>query len=271
MQTLFEIPFHTKTGTLIIRLLGRPHTVDVVAVTIPDTITVSDEQKSKWVQEIGNHMVAVLRLTHDVDVDVLRNGDGLLSACTEEVEDPIPRYPLFYSFNVNDDHVADVANMARVFAQTLYKDIAPIMSLIAESQTPSVPTHYKVLSLIRALELLIPDDLDRANHLNQYEERFQKLEVSAQPFKNFIPVLRTRCAHGVSRGRVTPVPLVSQVFTQEKFLVPVLRLLRAIVFEKTDGMCGVSFPKNYEQECEAKGRHIPANVSNAPDFSSLNV
>ena len=225
VTSLHEIEFRTKTGhSMVIRLLGRPHTIDVIAVSAGTDVP--SEKRSEWIKLIGNHMIAVLRVTYDVNADVIRNQDGIFNLCTES-DDPVPDYTVAIEAGVHLDHIIDVNNIGGVFCSTMTPEKMPIMALLAEAQTPSIPVHYKILSLIRALEIMLPADKDRYEWLDRYEGPFSALNVSKRPFRNALHELRTKCAHGVSRG--DGKPFVEQAYDAIPGMVPLLQLLRTVV------------------------------------------
>ncbi|WP_442782884.1 hypothetical protein [Collimonas fungivorans] len=235
IRCLQEIAFETRTrDKLMIRLLGRPHTIDVIAVTVPYSAPI--DQRGKWIEQIGNHMISTLRLTYDATADVVRNGDGFLNLCTE-TDDSQPTYTAAIKLQCNDNHIVNVQNVASFFCDTLGAAKAPIISLLAEAQTPAIPTHYKVLSLIRALEVLFPIEQERFAWLDRYESQFAAIEISRRCFRNALPELRTKCAHGVSRGGSGP--LVAQAYGELQGMPLLLTLLRTVVADRVKEQHGV--------------------------------
>jgi len=130
---------------VVIRLLGRPHTIDVIAVTISDGVEV--DQRGKLIEEIGNNMISILRLTYDPSVDIIRRGDEFLTFFRES-DSPEPAYEAVISFDRNENYIVNVQNIAAVFCETADTAKARIFSLLAEAQTPAIPIHYRCLSLI---------------------------------------------------------------------------------------------------------------------------
>lgn len=226
---LQQIPFHTKSGhTLQVGLLGRPHTVDAIAVSFPNDTP--KEPRSGWIEKITNHMIATLRITCDQHADVIRNGDGFLSFCYEG-ESSKPEYHLLISSFIRLEHRINVSNIMGTFSETLTHERASIISLLAEAQFPPLPAHYKVLSLIRCLELLAPDEKVRYTWLSGYNLDFELLGISERKLPNALHELRTRCAHGQSRGGAAP--FVSPAFSEQANMSKLVHLLRTIVVEKT--------------------------------------
>ena len=235
IQCLREIRYETKAGdALMIRLLGRQHSIDVIAITIPDSAPT--DKRDKWIEQIGNHMLAILRVTYDASADVVRNGDGFINLCTE-TDNPQPDYKVVITSQVNKNYAVNTKNVAAIFCETMSSTQATILSLLAEAQIPSVPTHYKILSLIRALEILFPSEQERFAWLDRYEDKFAALKISNKRFRNALPELRTRCAHGVSRGDV--VPLVGQAYGEVREILLLLKLLRQVVADRANEIYGL--------------------------------
>jgi hypothetical protein len=223
VKPLCEALIKTTSGyELVVRLLGRPHTVDVIAVSIPEDAP--DEPRTRWLRLAFEHMLTALRLTYDHAADVARPGGQMLNAMNQ-TDDPIPVDGLAIIETLNEQHVVDVKNLVAVFHETSKPEIATPIALIAEGQLPTMPPHYRALSLIRALELMF-EKRPMRDWYDKYEEKFAALDVSRQKLKNAIHDIRTRCAHGVSRGGSPPFTGVG--FANEDKLQEVVSLLRTI-------------------------------------------
>ncbi|QLC24964.1 hypothetical protein HFP57_07935 [Parasphingopyxis algicola] len=190
---------------------------------------------------ITNHMLTTLRLAYDTEANAIRLGDGLISLANE-TDSHIPHYPADIRVMAPSDRVIDFDNIASIFAGTMDPAKMQILALLMEAQVPAIPVHYKVLSLIRALEVLLPDPVDRQKYLEKYELEFAKIEISERPLKNALPELRTRCAHGTSRGGAPP--LVAPIFAELDKLVELLRLLRRAVVGRIGSDFGIKFEVN---------------------------
>lgn len=244
VRCLQEVLFKTQTGhTLVIRLLGRPHTIDVIAVTVPDSAPM--DQHENWIKQIGNHMIATLRVTYDATTDVVRHGDGFINLCMV-TDDPQPTFKVAIKSQLNESHVVNVRNVAAVFCETMNAATAPILSLLAEAQTPAIPTHYKILSLIRALEILFPTERERFEWLDRYEDDFAAIGISHRRFRNALLDLRTKCAHGVSR--CDGGPFVGQAYVDLKHMQVLLMLLRTVVVDRVRERHGLTLEIEHPHE-----------------------
>src|SRR5262245_20908123 len=199
VKKLEEASYITKCGhTLKVCLLGRPHTIDVISVSIPEEAP--QDQREKWIRQIMDHMLTVLRLCYTHNVDVIRvSPDGWINLMNQTDEED-PKYPAVIGERLNTDYTVNTRNIMAVFAETGRPAMAIALALIAESVVPSIPPHYQVLSLVRALEFLFPNGNERKERLELYQADFASIGASKRRFCNALPELRTRCAHGVSRG-----------------------------------------------------------------------
>jgi hypothetical protein len=195
--------FRTKSGhVLIIRYLGPPTGVAVVTVTIPRAAG-DHPSKSRWLQHIFETALTAIRLSYANDAEPLYTAKGFITMLTQ-TDNPEPEYAFPLQRRINADYRVDGANVARVFWEVYGPVKGAVASLLAEAQVPSLPPHYAVLSLTRAMELLWPADEDRYRELTMREADFAALKISDQPFKNALPRLRNRCAHGRGRGKDDP-------------------------------------------------------------------
>lgn len=221
------VPFITKSqNELMIRYLGDPLQIRIIAVTATQEAA-NHPDFSKWMKQIVETSLTAIRLSVDAAAEPIYNGDGFLNLMYE-ADDPLPIYPAVVSLTGNPDYVFDFDQMLGVYQAIANRTVAPIAALLAEAQMPAVPPHYRVLSLVRAVELLFPDESERSSALDRFNGQFQNFGVSTRPLRNALPEIRNRCAHGRGRGRNDPEPFVG-IGYNEATLIPLARLLRSIV------------------------------------------
>ena len=236
MKPLQSIPFECKDGvTLMIWLLGRKHTIDAIAISIPpDGVGVD---RSKALHQAFEHMLATLRLCYDTATDVVRNGDGFINLMNE-TDSPTPVYQFPITLTINESHVVDVGNVAKVFCQTGTKEISPLISLLGEGQFPPIPPHYRFLSLYRALEIIFAADRsEMASRFNAEAHQFVGLVRNGQTVDGALAELRNRCAHGKSRGSFIPL---SGLLYEEKGIHQIVTILRRIVADEMTKRYGLT-------------------------------
>ena len=239
VKPLQSIPFKCKDGVvLIVWLLGRSHTIDCIAISIPPEGIGPDRSKSLF--QVFEHMLATLRLCNDANTDVVRNGDGFFSLMNQ-TDSPTPAYEFFITQKINSDYVVNVDNVARVFCQTLTIDVAPLIRLIGESQFSSIPPHFRFLSLYRALELMFSGDrMGMVSRFNAEAHQFDGLLRDGQSVDGALAELRTRCAHGKSRGSSAPLSGLSFGDKDIHQFVKIMRRLATDEVRKRFGVLMVS-------------------------------
>ena len=236
LRPLQSIPFECKDGVaLTIWLLGRKHTIDVIAISIPPEGIGVD--RSKVLHQGFEHMLATLRLCYDTSTDVIRNGDGFINLMNQ-TESPTPLYQFPITPTIDDNYVVDVENVARFFCQTATKAIAPLISLIGEGQFPQIPPHYRFLSLYRALEIVFAGDRKAiASRLNAESHQFAGSIRNGQTADGALAELRNRCAHGQSRGSFIPL---SGLLYEEKGIHQIVAVMRRIVADEMTKRYGLT-------------------------------
>ena len=233
------IEFQTKSGhTLHIRFLCLEEQVRVIAISLPENAA-AHADKSIWMKQIIDCVIAAIRLSVDREASPIAMPQGFLNMMYFS-DDPEPRYRMVIDPVLNPDYRLDIRKVLGVFGVIHHRQLAPISALLAESQLPSLPPHYQILSLVRALELLYPDEADRGAALDRFEAPFAALHIGRGRFRNALPEIRTRCAHGRSRGRTNPEPFVG-IGYNEANLFGLARLLRSIVADGLQTLHGIQF------------------------------
>jgi len=176
-------------------------------------------------KQVIDTAISALSLTQAPEASPIFHGDGFFNLMYQS-DDPEPSYQILMRLVRDPNYRLDINNLCGVYVAICNKQLAPIAALLAEGQVPSIPPHYRVLSLIRGLELLYEDERERNLALEAFEDHFAGLQISAAKFVNALPQLRTRCAHGISRGRDNPEPFVGY---NERNLLSLASLLRSVL------------------------------------------
>lgn len=227
LQSQGLINFQTNSGhALAVRFLCLDEQVRVIAVTIPEAAAGHSDQ-SKWMKQIMENAISALRLSVDPEASPLFTPNGFVNLMYQ-ADEPEPRYQVAIAFPRNPEYRLNINNVLGVFGAISNRTLAPIAALLAEGQVPNLPPHYRVLSLIRAIELLYPEEHGRSAALDQFEHHFAPLGISDHPFRKALPQLRTRCAHGRSRGRTNPEPFIG-IGYNEPHLLPLMALLQSVI------------------------------------------
>ena len=225
-----NINWKTKAGhRLSVRLLGPGQRISVIAIAIPND-AVDHPNKPKWLREIVELVIASIRLNHDPEAQLVRIPSGFFTVVRQS-NHPELSYATGFSLITNRDILVQIPQVLSLINAFNTKVGQPVAALLAESNIPSMPLHYSVLSLVRAAELLWPDEAQFNAALDKRNADFAKLGLSNRTFRNALPEIRNRCAHGRGRGRSDPEPHIGVGFQSP--LAPLVDLLTEIV---TDGV-----------------------------------
>lgn len=234
LMTLGSMEFQTVSGlSLPIRLLGRPHRIDVLAVTVPAEADIGDV--SRWLEQIVECAISAMRLGYDPGTMPIYGGDGFVNMMAP-TDDEEPSYQVAIAHPENRDYRVDAPAVLQAMAAISNPKVAPIAALLAEGQFAPIPPHYRVLSLFRAIEVLFPDQQVRSARLDTYQTDFAALSISTRPFRNALPEIRTRCAHGAPGRDAKPYAGVG--YNQQP-LIKLCLLLRRIVGDGLREMHGI--------------------------------
>lgn len=204
VTTLATLYYDTLAGgTLVVRFMGTPSAgVQAMAVTLPEAVK-NHADRDKWFRQIMETSVASIRLSYNQNAQPFFMGHGFLNVMCES-DDPEPIYPLVVQPTANLDWRLNENHVLGVFGAIHGKVKNDVAALLAEAQVHSLPPHYAVLSLMRAIELLWPEDQDQNAIFDGRETEFAAIGISEQLFRNAMPRIRNRCAHGRGRGKEEP-------------------------------------------------------------------
>jgi hypothetical protein len=197
-----SIKWRTKAGHhLSVRLLGPGERVSVIAIGIPHNAA-AHPSKSKWLREIVEITVASIRLNHDPEAQLVHIPSGFFTV-ERQSDDPDLPYATGFSFFTNRHIPVEIPKILLLIRSFNTKIGHSVAALLAESNIPSMPPHYSILSLVRAAEMLWSDEEFNAV-LDGRDVDFAKLGLSKRSFRSALPEIRNRCAHGRGRGRSDP-------------------------------------------------------------------
>ncbi|MFT3965393.1 MAG: hypothetical protein QM690_05880 [Sphingobium sp.] len=227
-QTILGTIFwSSKTGQeLVVRLIGARERIFVIAITVPETAREHPNLES-WMKQIKETLLTAIRLAADAEAAPIFFNTSFLTMMSR-TDNPEPRYEIMIDSTINKDYRLNTESVIGFYGQIAKKEIAPIASLLSDAQIPAMPPQYRVLSLVRAIELLWPDEQLRRGALSVWQARYEELNIGTRPLESELHVIRTRCAHGRSRGRVNPEPFVG-IGYGETTLSQLVRLLRSVV------------------------------------------
>ncbi len=145
-------------------------------------------------ETIKVHLLAVLRLTYDVDIQLAhRMGTFMAFGCRDVAEKP--DFHIRLEVPQNND-IMDWNNVKNVFEQS--SAIRPLMILLADIQNGSLLLQYRYLTLYKAFEL----EFKAGNKWNSLEDilrivepEYIRLSISHRNLFCLFHELRDRCAH----------------------------------------------------------------------------
>ncbi|MCK1293999.1 hypothetical protein [Bradyrhizobium sp. 30] len=183
-------------GLYRVAAVGRLNAVELIRVESVGSDGDLTPAKGRLVSQLIDHMITVLRLTTDQQVERLWFGQETISLGSHGDSEGKPNLGVSISLHSPPDFQIDFDNVAAVYTKTLQE--RNLFKLLGDSNQPTLPLQYKYLSLYKILEhefrvgkkwpglraVLAPWVLE-----------FQSLAVSRQSLDNFIHDLRDRCAH----------------------------------------------------------------------------
>lgn len=194
IKPLISIPVHTQSKSFEISFFALDNQLHMIRVAVPNLVEerISDED-AKIVQTLKEHALSVLRVTYDHDVSLFPLHWWSFAEEGKEYRASIlmKQHPES-AFGIYGN------NIRNVFVSTF--PLRHHMALISDSQDSRVPLQYRYLSLYKILELEFKKlgKWERASlnaFLSRFEDDFQKVHGDKLRLKNYIHLLRDKCAH----------------------------------------------------------------------------
>ena len=192
---LFVIPIEVSgVGRFEAAAIGVGGAVTMIRVTTLDSDGNLTPPQIEVVQTVKAHLLAVLRLTYDIDIQEAHRMGTFISLGTRDVDE---RPDLNFRFEVpRTDKAMDWNNVRNVYTQS--EEIKPLMILVSDMQNGSLPLQYRYLSLYKAFEFEF-----RAGSqwrglkeiLAAIEPEYASLDVGKRKLLGLFHDLRDRCAH----------------------------------------------------------------------------
>lgn len=220
-----QFNYETRTGFILaVRFLCLDEKVRAVAVTLTKEAAQHGD-KHRWLSRIMENAMTAIRLSADPEADLIHTGRGSISLLYQS-DEPEPEFGVEITHTRNPDYRLDINRIVSTFGTVANPEMAPITALLAEGQMPSIPIHYRVLSLVRAFEKLYESKSEQYAVLDRFEDHFSSLNIGKRAFKNSLHDIRSRCAHGKGRGDEEPFVGIGYA---EPTLHALLGLLQSIV------------------------------------------
>jgi hypothetical protein len=216
------------TGKFRVSLVGTKHAIELIRVATLDSDGNLSPKQSETVGKLVDHMLAVLRLTHNVAADLVRFGENTISLGAHD-RDGKPN--LQVKIGEIQGALPEIAsdNIRNVLVASMpYRHL---MKLLADAQLPTLPLQYRYLSVYKILELEF-----RVNRrwvglneiLKPYEQEYVAMNVSPLALTNIIHAMRDKCAH-IKVGANDSLGIVGLDGPDAKIVTSLVPLLGRIV------------------------------------------
>jgi len=196
-RVLCSIPVEREEELLPleIALIGDETRLDLIRVGTPNSDGDLSEQEVHQIGNIMDHVISVIRLLYDSNLDRLYLAGRPISLGQFSRDDGSPQ------LSVNAKEFAnpvkfDGAQLKNAIIATAPMRVA--LSLLVEALHPRTPLVFKYLCFYKILELEFRKNghwvgLDK--HLQHYEGAFRDLNISKSKLRNFLHNYRDKCAH----------------------------------------------------------------------------
>jgi hypothetical protein len=138
------------TGNFKVSLVGTKHRIELIRVaTLNSDGNLSTKQR-ETVGKLVDHTLAVLKLTHNPGIDLVRWDENTISLGAHDVEGK-PDLNIQISEILGGQTEVATDNIRNVLVATMGH--RPLIKLLADAQTHMLPLQYRYLSLYKILEL----------------------------------------------------------------------------------------------------------------------
>jgi hypothetical protein len=143
---LFSIPIHMEgLGHFSASGIGSQDRIELLRIATMDSDSNLTPKLMDPVSAIKAHLIAVLRLTYDIEIQEFRQSQTFLSLGAKDV-DGRPDFHVRIEVNT-DQKKSDRNNIANVFLAT--ERIRHLIILVGDAQDGALPLHYRYLSYIK--------------------------------------------------------------------------------------------------------------------------
>src|SRR5271170_5595821 len=185
----------TTAGEFQVSLVGTQTAIELIRVATLNSDGNLTPRQSETVGKIIDHMLAVLRLTFDADVQLFRKGPAPFSLGCRSVNDK-PSLKFAIKEHLNIGFVFNADNIRNTFVHTA--SMRHLTILLGDTQDGALPLQYRYLSLYKAFELEFRASgkwVDLTSLFASVNERYLALDVSKRPLAKLFHEPRDKCAH----------------------------------------------------------------------------
>jgi len=184
-----------NTGDFKVSLVGTKHHIELIRVATLNSDGNLSVTQRETISKLIDHTLAILKLTHDASVDVLRWGEDTISIGAHDVNGK-PELSIRIAEIVGTQAEIATENIRKTLNATIAH--RPLFKLLADAQTPRLPLQYRYLSLYKILELefrVVGHWIGLRELLAPYEADYKALNLSDRKLPNLIHEMRDKCAH----------------------------------------------------------------------------
>jgi len=243
------------TGDFKVSLVGTKHRIELIRVATLDSDGNLSAKQSETIGKLVDHTLAVLKLTHDVRVDLIRWGDNKTISVGAHDVNGKPNLNVQISEIVGAQAEIAAENVRNVLVASM--GYRPLIKLLADSQMPLLPLQYRYLSLYKILELefrVARRWIGLQKLLEPYDDDYKALNISERPLPNLIHQMRGKCAH-IKVGGNDSLGIIGLDGPDAKIVTELVKLLRRILTDhlnsKSMGLTFVSTPPEPRRTPEA--------------------
>ncbi|MBX3571061.1 MAG: hypothetical protein KF694_01790 [Mesorhizobium sp.] len=206
-KMLLAVPVSLRDGRkMSVSVLGTPNRIAGIGCTLPD-IRVTPEKgpcfttiESGWINRGSDHMLSVLRMTFDPNIDYLRFPQGIMSFSYFDEKDTA-EFKMRLAFKGSGPQI-NPSLVESTFRLTANGPLETILALLAEGMSERIPEHYRFLSLYKVIELENPTT-SAAFH-DRLQPVVNAMGTTSKLARNLLPALRVRVAHALAKGAEAP-------------------------------------------------------------------
>jgi hypothetical protein len=182
-------------GNFKLSLVGTKRHIELIRVATLDSNGNLSAKQGETIGKLVDHTLAILKLTYDVGVDLVRWGANTISIGAHDVNGK-PNLSVRISEIIDAHAEVAVENIRNVLVASMGQ--RPLFKLLADAQMPLLPLQYRYLSLYKILELefrVARRWIGLQKLLAPYYNDYKALNIGARPLSKLIHQMRDKCAH----------------------------------------------------------------------------
>lgn len=217
-----------SVGDFKVSLVGTKHRIEMIRVATLDSDGNLSAKQEETIGKLIDHMVAVLRLTHDTEAALVRWGENVINIGAHDA-DGKPSLNVQISEIIGATPEVPAENIRNILVTSISH--RSLIKLLADSQMPLLPLQYRYLSVYKILELefrVAGQWIGLRELLQPYEDEYRAQNISARSLPNVIHEMRDKCAHIKVGGDDSP-GIIGLDGPDAKIVTALTSLLRRVI------------------------------------------